>query len=77
MGKDAKAAVEAEAKQLYWCNSFRPVHWKDVNKERWKQILESHVFVKKKRMGQIKVRKVAGDNKQRDFIRKENASSPQ
>ncbi len=25
-GKDAKAAVETEAKQLHWCNSFRPVH---------------------------------------------------
>ncbi len=32
-GKDAKAAVEAEAKQLHWRNSFRPVHWKDVNKD--------------------------------------------
>jgi hypothetical protein len=74
-GEDTKAAVEAEAKQLHWRNSFRPVHWKDVNKERWKQILESHVFVKKKRTGQIKVRKVAWGNKQRDFISKENASS--
>jgi hypothetical protein len=68
--------VEAEAKQLHWCNSFRPVHWKDVNKERQKQILELHVFVKKKRTGQIKVRKVVGVNKQRDFISKENASTP-
>jgi hypothetical protein len=25
-GKDAKTAVEAEAKQLHWRNSFRPVH---------------------------------------------------
>jgi hypothetical protein len=35
-----------------------------------------HVFVKKKRSGVIKARKVAGGNKQRDFITKENASSP-
>jgi hypothetical protein len=68
--------VEAEAKQLHWRNSFRPVHWKDVNKERRKQILELHVFVKKKRTGQIKAHKVAGGNKQRDLISKENASSP-
>ncbi len=68
--------MESEAKQLHWCNSFRPVYWKDVNKERWKQILESHMFVKKKLTGQIKARKVAGGNKQRDFISKENASSP-
>jgi hypothetical protein len=32
--------------------------------------------VKKKRTGQIKTRKVAGGNKQRDFISRENASSP-
>jgi hypothetical protein len=75
-GKDAKAVVEAEVKQLHWRNSFRPVHWKDVDKERRKQILELHEFVKKKRTGQIKARKVAGGNKQRGFISKENASSP-
>ncbi len=75
-GKDAKAAVEAEAKQLHWRNSFRPVNWKDVNEERRKQILKLHVFVKKKRTGQIKACKVAEGNKQRDFISKENASSP-
>jgi hypothetical protein len=40
------------------------------------KILDLHVFVKKKRSGQIKACKVAGGNKQRDFISKENASSP-
>ncbi len=34
------------------------------------------MFVKKKRSGQIKAPKVVGGNKQRDFISKENASSP-
>jgi hypothetical protein len=75
-GKDAKVVVEAEAKQLHWRNSFKPVHWKDVDEEKWNQILELHVFVKKKCRGQIKACKVAGGNKQRDFISKENASSP-
>ncbi len=75
-GKDAKVAVEAEAKQLHWRTSFKPVHWKEVDKEKQKQILKLHVFVKKKHSGQIKARKVAGGNKQRDFISKENASSP-
>ncbi len=75
-GKDAKVVVEAKAKQLHWQNSFKPVHWKDVDEEKCKQILELYVFVKKKRTGQIKARNVAGGNKQRDFISKENASSP-
>ncbi len=34
------------------------------------------MFVKKKSSGVIKARKVAGGNKQRDFISKESASSP-
>jgi hypothetical protein len=38
-GKDAKVAVEAKAKQLHWRNSFKPVHWKDVDEEKRKQIL--------------------------------------
>ena len=75
-GEDAKIAVEAEAKQLHWHNSFERVHYKKIGEDQQKQILELHVFVKKKRSGQIKARKVAGGNKQRDFISKEDASSP-
>jgi hypothetical protein len=70
-GEDAHIAVEAEAKQLHWHNSFEPVHYKEIDKDQRKQILESHIFVKKKRSGQLKARKVAGGNKQRDFISKE------
>jgi hypothetical protein len=39
-GNDAKMAVEAEAKQLYWRNSFKPVHWKELTEDRRIQILE-------------------------------------
>ncbi len=60
-GEDAKAAVEAEAKQLHWRNSFKPVHWKDIVQEKRDQ-MESHVFVKKKCSGEIKARKVTGGN---------------
>ncbi len=52
--------MEAKAKQLHWRNSFKSVHWKDVDEEKRKQILESHVFVKKKRSGQIKAQKLQG-----------------
>jgi hypothetical protein len=75
-GEDAHKAVEAEAKQLHWRNSFEPVHYKEIDEDQREQILESHVFVKKKRSGQLKARKVAGGNKQRDFISKEDSSSP-
>jgi hypothetical protein len=37
--KDTKVAAEAEAKQLHGWNSLKPVHWKEVNKEKQKQSL--------------------------------------
>jgi hypothetical protein len=39
-------------------------------------VLESHMFLKEKRDGSLKGRTVAGGNKQRDCISKEDASSP-
>ena len=47
-----------------------------MSKEQRAQILESHLFLMKKHCGTIKGRTVAGGNKQRDFISKEDASSP-
>ncbi len=40
------------------------------------QLLESHIFVEEKRDGNIKARKVIGGNKQRDYITKQDVSSP-
>ena len=40
------------------------------------QNAKSHIFVTKKRTGELKARQVAGGNKQRDFISKEVSSSP-
>jgi hypothetical protein len=39
-------------------------------------VLESHIFLKEKRDGSLKGRTVAAGNKQRDYISKEDASSP-
>ena len=63
-------------KQLNMRDTFRPRHGKDLTPEQRAAILESHLFLKKKRCGKIKGRAVAGGNKQRDFISKEDASSP-
>ena len=73
-GNDAKLAAEAEAKQLHWRKSFQPVHYKKLSPEQRKQILESHIFVVKKKCGTLKARKVAGGNKQQDYVSKEDAS---
>jgi hypothetical protein len=77
-GDKAKYAVTAEMKQLHWRNSYKPKHWCELSKRQKEKhaILESHIFVEEKREGQLKARKVIGGNKQRDYITKEDASSP-
>ena len=75
-GGEAQDAAMKEMKQLHGCNSFKPVHWKDLTEEQRKMVLESFLFVTRKRSGELKARKVAGGNKQRDFVSKEEASSP-
>jgi hypothetical protein len=39
------------------------MHWHKLNEEQKKTILETHMFLKKKRDGKIKGRTVAGGNK--------------
>ena len=75
-GDEALFAAKKEMKQLHWRNSFKPIHYKDLSEEQRKMILESFLFVTRKRSGELKARKVAGGNKQRDFVSKEEASSP-
>ena len=77
-GDEAKYAVTAEMKQLHWRNSYKPKHWHELSKRQKEKhaILESHVFVEEKRDGKLNARKVIGGNKQRDYITKEDASSP-
>jgi hypothetical protein len=75
-GSDAAVAAESEMKQLHWRNLFRPVQYQELSKGQKQTILESHIFMKKKRTGEIKGRTVAGGNKQRGYIDKEESSSP-
>jgi len=75
-GTKAKEAVKSEMQQLHFRDTFQPVHWKDLTRIQRESVLESHMFLKEKRDGKIKGRTVAGGNKQRDYISKEDASSP-
>ncbi len=72
----ATSAAEAEMKQLHWRNTFRPVRWNELSQQQKDMVLESHIHLTKKRSGEIKGRTVAGGNKQRGYIEKEDASSP-
>jgi hypothetical protein len=75
-GKEAEESVGKEMKQLYWINSFKPMHWKSLTAKQGKEMLKSHIFVEKKRDGILKAQQVAGGNKQRGYITNEDASSP-
>ena len=63
-------------KQLHTRYTFIPLHRKDLTEEQRNTILESHLFLKEKIYRTPKFRTVACGNKQRDFISKEDASSP-
>jgi hypothetical protein len=63
-------------KQLHMRDTFKPKHWRELSHTLRQTVLESHIFLKEKRDGRTKARSVAGGNKQRGCIRKEDASSP-
>jgi hypothetical protein len=75
-GHEALSAVKSEMQQLHFRDTFKPMHWKELSHLQRQLVLESHMFLKLKRDGNIKGRTVAGGNKQRDYISKEDASSP-
>jgi hypothetical protein len=75
-GEKAQFAISKEMKQLHWRNSYVPKHYHTLTKKQKDQLLESHIFVEEKRDGTIKARKVIGGNKQRDYITKQDVSSP-
>jgi hypothetical protein len=70
----AKEAAYAEMKQLHMRDTFCQLRWEDLLHECRKSVLESHMFLKQKRDDNIKGHTVAGGNKQRDFISKEEAT---
>jgi hypothetical protein len=75
-GDQAFTAARSEMKQLHLQNTFKPKHWRELSQVQRQTVLESHMFLKQKRDGNIKGRTVAGGNKQRDYISKEDSSSP-
>ena len=76
-GNAAKKAIHKEVKQMHLRDTFKPMRFHELTDEQKAQILESHLFLTKKRVdGDIKGRLVAGGDKQRDFVTKEDSSSP-
>ena len=74
-GDKASAAAHTKMKQLHLRGTFKPKHLHQLTRLQRSVLLESHMFLKEKRTGEIKGRTVASGNKQRDCISKEDASS--
>jgi hypothetical protein len=74
-GDQGFKAAQSYMKQLHFRKTFKPKHWRDLSKAQQQTVLESHMFRKLKRDGNIKGRTVAGVNTQLDYISKEDASS--
>ena len=75
-GDKVYTAVKSEMKQLHFWDTFKPRYWRELNHTQRQTVMESHMFLKEKRDGAIKGRTMAGGKKQRDYISKEEASSP-
>jgi hypothetical protein len=75
-GKSAREAIKSEVQQMHYRDTFEPLKYEDLTAEEKQQILESHLFLTEKRDKTIKGRLVAGGDKQKDFITKEDKSSP-
>ena len=63
-------------KQLHLKDTFKPMHWKELENTQSKSVLEFHMLLKKKSDKKFKGRIVASGNKQRDYISMEYAISP-
>ena len=68
-------AVSTELEQLRYRDTFEPVNHCSISKKTYEKVLESHLFLKQKRDESIKGRMVAGGNKKRGTIDKEDAAS--
>ena len=75
-GEKIITAMKSEMRQFHIRDTFEPRHRHELSAKGKSEVLESHMFIKLKINGKIKVRAVSSGNKQRDFIIKEEVSSP-
>jgi hypothetical protein len=75
-GIDAEMVGIKEASQFHWRNTFIPKQYSQLTDNEKTKVLESQMFIVKKRTRETKARLVGGGNKQRDYLTKEDSSSP-
>ena len=75
-GNKGKEAAKTEMEQLHMRNCFVPRKVNEMTSEQRKKALESLLFVTEKRDGRIKARHCANGSAQRQWMNKEDTSSP-
>ena len=65
-----------EFKQLHQRTAFNPINPNNMTQEERKKALESLIFIKEKQDGTLKGHTCANRSKQREWIPKEDATSP-
>ena len=75
-GDKGKDAAFVEMEQLHKRDVFKPRNVKELTVEERKKALESLIFITEKRDGRIKARACANGSKQRQWMSKEDTSSP-
>jgi hypothetical protein len=75
-GKPAEDAALKEVKQLHDRECFIPISKEELNELERRRALESLIFLTEKRDGTIKARQCANGSTQRDYMTKEDVSSP-
>ena len=66
---------KSDTNQMHFRDSLKSKHYRYLNEYQKKSILKYHMFLKKNRDSTIKGRTMAGRNKQRNFIYKEDSIS--
>jgi len=69
-------SATAEMQQIHWRNLFDPKHYHELTPKQKSRVVESFQFFKEKSDGRLKDQLVLGGNVQRDYITKDEASSP-
>jgi len=75
-GKRGQTASVKELTQLHVMDVWRPIHMEKLSREEKMKALSSLLFLKEKRMGDIKGRAYINGAPQRGYIAKEEAVSP-
>ena len=73
---DGRDAVRKELDQLHIHGTFLPVKRKSLTDDQYNKVLESHLFLEQKRDNTIKGRLVAGGDRQREYMSKDDVGSP-